>query len=212
MGETATWQSDEGIAPGLHMNRQGSGQMNVLDEAGGEIIPDRRITADSFRLLTARLKNRPAVIAQTELPPEPAVLASLEILEETAIPAPVVEDESPEDFASEDIEFAPPQANGKMPWAWLTPAEPVAEVPAVDPLVESETPMQAVDEAEPAAEAEPWREIPFEELFAATGITEPEPASPEPEAVLAEPEIVSAEPELASSEPVAVLPEPELAL
>ena len=42
--------------------------MNVLDEAGGEMIPDRRITADSFRLLTARLKKRPAPLAQTELP------------------------------------------------------------------------------------------------------------------------------------------------
>ena len=87
----------------------------------------------------------------------------------------------PEDFASEDIEFASPQANGKKPWAWLTPADPVAEVPAVDPLFETETPMQAVDEAEPAPEPEPWREIPFEELFASTGIAEPEPASPEPE-------------------------------
>ena len=188
--------------------------MNVLDEAGGEMIPDRRITADSFRLLTARLKKRPAAIAQTELPPEPAILTSLEIIEETAIPARSAADESLEDFASEDIEYASPQANGKKPWAWLTPADPVAEVPAVDPVLETETPMQAVEEAEPVPEPEPWREIPFEELFAATGITghEPEPASPEPEAVMAEPEVVLVEPEMASPEPVAVLPEPELAL
>ena len=148
--------------------------------------PDRRITADSFRLLTARLKKRPSPLVQTELQPEPEILASLEIIEETAILAPVAGDESPEDFASEDIEFAFPQANGKKPWAWLTPADPVAEVPAVDSLFETETPMQAVDEAEAAPEPEPWREIPFEELFASAGIAEPELASPELEEVLVE--------------------------
>ncbi len=67
MGETATWQSDETIAPGLHMNRQGSGQMDVLDDVAGENIPNRRITADSFRLLTARLKKKPAAFTQPEL-------------------------------------------------------------------------------------------------------------------------------------------------
>ena len=63
--------------------------MNVLDEAGGDMVPNRRITADSFRLLTARLKKRPHVLAQTEIPPEPVDLPPLEILEETAISAPV---------------------------------------------------------------------------------------------------------------------------
>jgi hypothetical protein len=200
MGETATWQSDEGIAPGLHMNRQGSGQMNVLDEAGGEMIPNRRITADSFRLLTARLKKNPPPISQTELPPEPAILAPLEIFEETVISAPVA------DYAEEDIQFAPPEAVEKKPWAWLTPTDPV-EATIFDPLAEVATPVQAVEESEPATEREPWREIPFEELFAAPAIIEPKL-----ETVIAEPEVISAEPESASTEPVAVLPEPELAL
>jgi uncharacterized protein (DUF2336 family) len=209
MGETATWHSDEGIAPGLHMNRQGSGQMNVLNEAGREMIPNRRITADSFRLLTARLKKNPLPISQTELPPEPAILAALEILEETVIPAPVAEIEQPNDFAEEDIQFAPPGAVEKKPWAWLTPTDPV-DASDFEPLPEAETPVQAVKETKPPAEHEPWREIPFEELFAAPPITEPEPASPEPEAAVAEPELAWVEPEI--PEPVAALPEPELPL
>ena len=212
MGETATWQSDEGIAPGLHMNRQGSGQINVLDEVGGEMIPNRRITADSFRLLTARLKKKPPTIAQTELPPEPAILAPLEILEETVISAPVAEIESPEVYAEQDIQFAAPEVAGKKPWAWLTPTDPV-EASVFDPIPEAET-IQSVEESKPVAEREPWREIPFEELFAAPAITEPEPeiASPEPEAITAEPEPAWVEPEIPSPEPVAVLPEPELAM
>jgi hypothetical protein len=161
MGETATWQSDEGIAPGLHMNRQGSGQMNVLDEVGGDMIPNRRITADSFRLLIARLKKTPSAIAQTELPPEPAILAPLEILEEIAVSAPVAEIETPDDYASQDIEFAPPEVAAKKPWAWLTPTDPV-EASVFDPPPEAETPVQAVDESMPVAEREPWLEIPFE--------------------------------------------------
>ena len=213
MGDTATWQSDERIAPGLHMNRQGSGQMNVLDEVGGEMIPNRRITADSFRLLTARLKKNPPAISQTDLPPEPAILAPLEILEETLISAPVAGIEQLDDHAEGDIQFAPPGAVEKKPWAWLTPTDPVDPL-IFDLLPEAETPIQAVEEAKPAAEREPWREIPFEELFAAPPITElePETASTEPEAVLAEPEPAWVEPEIAAPEPLAFLPEPELAM
>ncbi len=201
--------------------------MNVLDEVGGELIPNRRITADSFRLLIARLKKGPAVIAQTELPPEPAILAPLEIFEEIAVSAPVAEVEQPDDYASQDIEFAPPEVAGKKPWAWLTPTDPV-EASILDPLPEAETPVQAVVESMPAAEREPWLEIPFEELFAAPAITEPEPetvlpepelaivepetVAPEPVAVLPEPELAIVEPEIAAPEPVEVLPEPELAM
>ncbi|HUQ37048.1 MAG TPA: DUF2336 domain-containing protein [Aestuariivirga sp.] len=214
MGETATWQSDESIAPGLHMNRQGSGQINVLDEAGGEMIPSRRITADSFRLLTARLKKRPTAFAQTELLPEPTNPAPFEILAEAVVSPPVAGVEPPEDYSSQDvepdIEFAPPEIIEKKPWAWLTPDEPV-EALALDPLFETEAPMPSAEEAKPAPEREPWREIPFEELFTAPEITEPESetVSPEPEAVVAEPELVWVEPESESSEPLAVLPEPE---
>ena len=46
MGETAAWQSDERIAPGLHMSRQGSEQGSALDGVGGEKSPNRRITAE----------------------------------------------------------------------------------------------------------------------------------------------------------------------
>jgi uncharacterized protein (DUF2336 family) len=210
MGETATWQSDDGIAPGLHMNRQGSGQMNVLDEVAGEKIPNRRITADSFRLLTARLKKRPPAFAQTELLPEPAILAPLEIVEETVIPAPVAEVQQA--YSSSDIEIAWPEVIAKKPWAWLTPADPV-EAPLLDPLSDTETPVQAIEEVAPAPEPEPWREVPFEELFAAPAPPEPEPeiASSEPVAILAEPEPAWLEPEAASPEPEAVMAEPELA-
>jgi uncharacterized protein (DUF2336 family) len=203
MGDTATWQGDEGIAPRLHMNRQGSGQRNVLDEVGGDMIPNRRITADSFRLLTARLKKTPAAIAQTELPPEPATLAPLEIFEETVISAPIVGIEPSDDYAEEDIQFAPPGIVEKKPWAWLTPTDPV-EALGFDPLPAAETPMQTMEEAKPIAEREPWREIPFEELFATPAVTQPEP-----QIAIAEPEVISAEPETPYSEPVAVLPEPE---
>lgn len=203
--------------------------MNVLDEVGGDMIPNRRITADSFRLLIARLKKGPAPIAQPELPPEPAPLAPLEILEEAAISAPVAEIESPDDYAAQDIVFAPPEVAAKKPWAWLTPADPV-EASIFDPLPEAETPVQAVEESMPVAEREPWLEIPFEELFAAPAITEPEPetASLEPEEIMAEPELAwvepvtvlpesepelaMAEPEFAAPEPIEVLPEPELAM
>jgi hypothetical protein len=213
MGDTATWQGDEGIAPGLHMNRQGSGQMNVLDEAGGEMIPNRRITADSFRLLIARLKKTPAAIAQAELPPEPANLDPLDILEETLVSAPVAEIEQPDDYASQDILFAPPEVAAKKPWAWLTSTDPV-EASVFDPLPETETQVQDMEGSVPVAEREPWLEIPFEELFAAPAITEPEPelAPPEPQAIMAEPEPAWVEPEMAAPEPVEVLPEPELAI
>ena len=201
--------------------------MNVLDEVGGEMIPNRRITADSFRLLTARLKKKPPAFIPPELLPEPEIFEQIEIVEETVALAPVVEVESPEDYASQDIEFATPEVVAKKPWAWLLPSDPVEEPANVDLLFETEAPVQAAEEAKPAAEREPWHEIPFEELFATPAITEPEPeavlaepelawvepeaASPEPEAVFAEPELAWVEPEIVSPESEAVLTEPELA-
>ncbi len=187
--------------------------MNVLDEAGGDLIPDRRITADSFRLLTARLKKKPPAIAPTELPPEPASLAPLEILEETVISASAAEMEQPNGHAPEDIEFTLPEVAVKKPWAWLTPTDPV-DASIFDQLPEPEAPLQAEEEAKPAAQSEPWRQIPFEEFFATPAVSEPEPetAPPEPEAIAAEPDVAWIEPELPSLEPVAVLPETELAM
>ena len=83
--------------------------MNVLDEVAGEMIPNRRITADSFRLLTARLKKKPPAVVQPEFLPEPEIFERIEFVEETVALAPVAEVELPEDYASEDIEFAPPE-------------------------------------------------------------------------------------------------------
>lgn len=198
--------------------------MNVLDEVGGEMIPDRRITADSFRLLTARLKKKPPVFVQPELPPELAIIEQIEIVEETAAFPSLAEAEPPQNHSAPAIETTPPETVEKKPWAWLRPSES-AEASIFDPLPEAESPAPAVDESKPAAEPEPWREIPFEELFATPAITEPEPeavlteaawvepelASAESEAVWAEPEPTWVEPEIAQVEPEAVWAEPEAA-
>lgn len=201
MGETATWQSDETIAPGLHMNRQGSGQMDVLDDVAGEKIPNRRITADSFRLLTARLKKKPAAFTQPELEPAPAIFAPLEIIEETEIPA-----------AAAEVESAPPEGPEKQPWAWLAPSD-TPEAPVFDALSDSEAADHAADEINPVPQPVPWKELPFEELFA-----EPAPVEPESEAALAdlseawvEAEPEAPEPEIAAfqPEPAEAAPEPE---
>jgi hypothetical protein len=213
MGETATWHSDERIAPGLHINRQGSGQMNVLDEVAGEMIPNRRITADSFRLLTARLKKRPIAFAQTEPLPEPIIPTSIDIFQENIVLAPLEEVEPEEEFFSPDPVLETPEkvreVIAKKPWAWLTPSDPV-EAPAFDPLAEIEPTVQAAEDSASVPEREPWVEIPFEELFAAPPVQlEPDIASPDPELVSVGPETASPEPAIAASEPAAVLLEPE---
>ena len=222
MGETAAWQSDERIAPGLHMSRQGSEQGSALDGVGGEKSPNRRITAESFRLLSARLKQRPTAFAIPELLPEPVMAESIEILQETVLRAPVepVEPQPLEELSIPDTEIEEPGPAAKKPWAWLgfddlaeaeAPApEPEIETPAETPVVEAaapqpefEEPAQAPVVVEQVLAPEPQEEIPFEELFVAPAEVLPEP-EPEPE-----PELV-AEPEPAP-EPVAELelaPEP----
>jgi len=224
MGETAAWQSDERIAPGLHINRQGSEQGGALNDVGGGKSPNRRITAESFRLLSARLKKRPTAFANPELPPEPVAAAPVEVFQETVISAPVeeVEPQPQEELSIPDIEIEEPKPAAKKPWAWLgfddpveveTPEpEPEIEPPAETPIVEAaasqpefEEPVQTPVVEEQALTPEPQEEIPFEELFAA-----PAEISPEPEPI-AEPEPAHepvAELEL-TAEPVA---EPEPAL
>jgi hypothetical protein len=205
MGEAGAWQSDERIAPGLHMSRQRSEHGDALGDAGEGKPSNRRITADSFRLLTARLKKRPTAFADPTPPPEPIVPAPIEIFHENIISAPLEEVEPEAEFSSPDPVLQTPEASEvvtKKPWAWLTPADPV-EAPAFDPPPEIETAVSAVEEAEPIPEPEPWAEIPFEELFAA-----PAPAQPEPEVVAPEPELISAEPEPAPPEPETAAPEP----
>ena len=209
MGETGAWQSDERIAPGLHMSRQGSEHGDALGNVGGGRPSNRRITADSFRLLTARLKQRPTAFANTELPPEPIVPTPIEIFQENIISAPLEEAAPEAEFSSPDPVLETPELPEiieKKPWAWLTPSDPV-ETPAFDPLPELETPVQAVEDLEPLPEREPWAEIPFEELFATPAPVqlEPEVASPEPELVSAEPEATTPEPETAAPEPAPIL-------
>ena len=223
MGETAAWQSDERIAPGLHMSRQGSEQGSALDGVGGEKSPNRRITAESFRLLSARLKQRPTAFAIPDLLPEPAIAESIEILQETVLRAPV-DPQPPEELPVPEIEAEEPKPAAKKPWAWLgfddlvepeAPApEPEIETPIETPVVEAaapqpefEEPAQTPEVVEQVLAPEPQEEIPFEELFVAPAevLPEPEPElEPEPT-----PEPV-AEPEPAL-EPVAELklaPEP----
>ena len=188
--------------------------MSALNDVGGEKTPHRRITANCFRLLTARLKKRPTAFAQTGPLLEPIVSAPVEI-QENLISAPLEEAESEEEFSSLDPVLKTPEVLEileKKPWAWLTPADPV-EAPAFDPLPEFETPVQATEDLEPLPEREPWAEIPFEELFAASATIQPEPeiASPEPELISVEPETASPEPEIAAPEPAAILLEPEAA-
>ena len=224
MGETAAWQSDERIAPGLHMSRQGSEQGSALNGVGGEKSPNRRITAESFRLLSARLKKRPTAFAIPDLLPEPVMAESIEILQETVLRAPVepAEPEPQEELPVPEIEVEEPKPAAKKPWAWLgfddlaepeEPApEPETETPVETPVVEAaapqlelEEPAQAPEVVEQVLAPEPQEEIPFEELFVAPAEVLPEP---EPE-FEAEPEPV-AEPEPAP-EPVAQLelaPEP----
>ena len=221
MGETAAWQSDERIAPGLHMSRQGSEQGNALDGVGGEKSPNRRITAESFRLLSARLKQRPTAFAIPDLLPEPAIAESIEILQETVLRAPVepVEPQPLEELPVPEIEVEEPKPAAKKPWAWLgfddlvepeAPApEPEIETLIETPVVEAAAPQPEFEELAQTPEVvvqvlapEPLEEMPFEELFAAPTELLPEP--------VAEPELI-AEPE-PTPEPVAELElAPELA-
>jgi uncharacterized protein (DUF2336 family) len=221
MGETAAWQSDERIAPGLHMSRQDSERGSALNEVGGEKSPNRRITADSFRLLSARLKKRPTAFASPQQPPEPVVAAPVEVFQETVIAAPVEQVEPQGKFSIPDIEIEAPKVVEKKPWAWLGLDDPIA-VEAAAPGPEIETPAQTpvIEEQVPAPE--PQEEIPFAELFAAPTTVLPEPElefAPEPELEFApepelvrepepEPELVR-EPELDPEPELIIEPEPE---
>ena len=152
MGETAAWHSDERIAPGLHMNRQGSGQMSALDNVGGEKTPDRRITADSFRLLTARLKKRPTAFAdvEIELPTESVPVIAFE---NGAYSEPV---ELP--VVAEEASFPVPEINPEE-LIEAKPAHPFfpdlpLEIHSSEPSSEVETPdyLSAFEELEAAFE------------------------------------------------------------
>lgn len=214
MGETAAWQSDERIAPGLHMNRQDSEQGSALVNVGGEKSSNRRITADSFRLLTARLKQRPIAFPAPVILPEPIIPAAVEILQEPVISAPVAPVEPSEEFSFPEAGIEPPQVIEKRPWAWLEPEVPTEVEPAA-PAFKDEVPVQDSIREEPAPAPGPEEEIPFAKLFSS-----PPPAKPELEAEepMAAPAVAEVAPEPEKEIPFAELftapppvePEPEV--
>ncbi len=196
--------------------------MSALDEAGGERIPNRRITADSFRLLQARLQKKPAAaIVKTEPQepqPEPVLPPPAEIIQETYVSAAVETVAPGEDLPTHALDPAPVDAVAKKPWAWLIPAD-AGETPAVDPLTDIDAPMPAAEAAEPArpepeiAYAEPAPAEPAPELASAQPelpSREAEPDTPEPDLAFAEPEAPPPEVETATLEPDIVFAEPEL--
>ena len=186
--------------------------MNALDEAGGEIAPNRRITADSFRVLLARLKKTPTAFADEVSLPEPAITTPVEIIQETVFSAPVEPVEVQEQFFIPDIEIEAPKPVEKKPWAWVD-AEIPMEVEALAP--EIGTPVQTLQIAAPVSAPEalisaPEAEIPLpEEAFPANEVQEESPA---PELIAAE-EVVSPESETEPSQAALVAarvtPEPQ---
>ena len=127
----------------------------------------------------------------------------------------------------------PPEVAAKKPWAWLTPADPV-EAPILDPLPETETPVQAVEDQSLPPNASHGEKFPLKNFL-------PLPRSPSlnpkqlrrnprpllrnrnwhglnpkqlrrnPRQLQRKPELAWLEPEITSPEPEAVIAEPELA-
>ena len=230
MGETAAWHSDERVASGLHMSRQGSGPMGALDDDGGEIPRNRRITADSFRLLTARLKKTPTAFAEaaTERAPEPEQVFPLEagaysehvelpvVLEEVPVSIPEAEPEPEEIIETRPAHPFFPDLPMPVSAVEVQNAEPVniAEVPEYLSVFEQLEIAHEQQQQQAAAVVEPLVELPPEPETSVELRQEPEPKvelAPEPAITVApapEPEPVmqkAAEPETA----VAPAPEPE---
>ena len=76
MTEQAIRQGDEGVAPGLHKDQLDSGALGALNNIGEEQSSTRRVTAESFRLLTAKLKKKPIpdIFVQAAPAPAPVIL------------------------------------------------------------------------------------------------------------------------------------------
>ncbi len=131
-------------------------------EAGSNLAAGqgRRVTADSFRLLAARLAVKPVVVPRVEtftipdlIPGEPEnpVLAALAATEDIKPPEPQpeVEDPSPEpEAALSDPEPAAPEADAS-PWV-----EPAAE-PELEASPEAEPGILPEPQLEPVIEAAP---------------------------------------------------------
>ena len=162
MIEQAVRQGDESAAPGLHMGQLDSGRGQALDNVGEEQSSDRRITAESFRLLLARLKKSPIGPPPTPAAPEPAPLPPVEI---EAIAVPVVETEAA--TAEPELEIAALQT-GPEPMEVEPPAaveiEPAQEIVELADLpLASEAPV-AVASPQPDHQAEPVSTLPVEPI------------------------------------------------
>ena len=191
MTEQGIRQGDESVAPGLHMGQFDSGRLGALSNIGEEQSSSRRITAESFRLLQAKLKQ------STRHAPTPTVIPAIQpvatIQGSAVVPAEpdpvevIAERPSFPVFASDQVEAETPET--ELP---IKATEPDAEAVAVEPEVE------AVD-AETEAEFEVVAAQPEFQLIA---------AKPEVELVAAEREAEPANTEIAA-EPVAVEPEIE---
>ncbi|MGQ0484371.1 MAG: DUF2336 domain-containing protein [Hyphomicrobiales bacterium] len=188
-------------------------------ESKGTPAPNRRITADSFRMLTARLSKMPeppAAAAVSNIVPEyPPAPAPEPVPHEAAFytpppPEPVFEEPPPPGI------FAPPPVTDVTPLP--LPPLPDFELPAFQPLgpVSATEILQidlsesvAIDEVEVLDPAQEWsvpaeQEMPAaplaEDLQAFTSMPEQPPAQPEPEAFV---------PAFSDEEPVfGIFPEP----
>ncbi len=156
MIEQATRPGDEDAETGSHMDRQATGAGDALNADGGAKAPEGRITADSFRMLMAKLKK--PVVA----PPAPVIAAPV-IVEPQAVEI------APEVFAE--------IASVEEPVAEIIEAPAFVEV-AVEPDVEVPE-VVAFEEATPDVEPEPF--IPEPEAV----FPEPLPEIPVDEVVVA---------------------------
>ena len=95
MIDQAIRQGDEGVAPGLHMSQLDSGRVGALNNAGEETSSHRRITAESFRLLSARLRKSPIPNIVVQAAVEPAYVPSA-VIEVVAPPTPAIVEEAVE--------------------------------------------------------------------------------------------------------------------
>ncbi|MGB9143791.1 MAG: hypothetical protein WCB71_16510, partial [Aestuariivirga sp.] len=102
--------------------------MSALDEVGGGRAPNRRITADSFRLLTAKLKNKPVAV-EIEQWPELVIPASNEFIQETSIAVSFAEAAPPEEISTAVIEVVT-TSDAASPFEEVAPLEvaPAAEI------------------------------------------------------------------------------------
>ncbi len=159
MIEQAIRHSDESIATGLHMDQQTLEQVGALNDVGREKSPDRLITADSFRLLTARLRKKPA-IASTVAPAAINIpdLWPVEVHVESPVVEPVAVQEEVASAPIEaehvvEVEF---EAKPAFPTFDDLPVEADAITPEIEEVAEPEilAPAEEVIEADIVA-AEP---------------------------------------------------------